>query len=93
MNYQFSQSSAALSHSLAERFLAATGEATRAALFAFQSTWRERAEQSAQANSLELMAGVNTHTLKDIGAPNWLIAHAIERQDSQQFRLLDLYRS
>jgi hypothetical protein len=69
MNTQFSQSSAVLSHSLAERFLAATGEATRAALFAFQSTWRERAEQSAQANTLELMAGVNTHTLRTSARP------------------------
>ena len=39
------------------------------------------------------MTDLDQHTLKDIGAPNWLIAQAAERKDAHHLYLLDLYRS
>ena len=93
MDYPLSQSSIAIPHSLPERFVAATGEATRAAVSAFQATWRQHASDADQLGAFELMADMNAHTLRDIGAPNWLIAQAVERKDAYKLHLLQLYRS
>jgi hypothetical protein len=93
MNQHFSQSSVAISHSLPERLVAATGEATRAAVNAFQATWREQAPHANQTGSFDLMADIDAHTLRDIGAPNWLIAQAVERKGAHHLHLLELYRS
>jgi hypothetical protein len=93
MNCQLSQSSVLVPHSLTERFVAAAGEATRAALSAFQATWRNHAPQADQASAFELMADINEHTLRDIGAPNWLIAQAVERKGAHHLHLLELHRS
>jgi len=93
MNLQFSQPSVVMVPSLSVRFATATGEATRAALNAFQETWRNHAPQGDPSRSFELMADIDQHTLKDIGAPNWLIAQAVERKDSHHLHLIELYRS
>jgi len=93
MNCQLSQSSACIQYSLPERFVASFGEASRAAIAAFQSAWRKQAVTQTQANALELMADIDEHTLRDIGAPNWLIAQAVERKDAYHLRLLELHRS
>lgn len=93
MNVEFCQSPVLVSHTLTGRFAAATGEAARAVLNAFQATWRYHSPQAGQERAFELMADIDVHTLKDIGAPNWLIAQAVERRDAYHLHLLELYRS
>ena len=82
-----------MSYSLTDRVLSELGDATRIALRGFKSAWRERAAHNGQARALEMMADIDAHTLRDIGAPNWLIAQAVERKDAHHLHLLNLYRS
>ncbi|MEO7761224.1 MAG: hypothetical protein ABIS68_04850 [Casimicrobiaceae bacterium] len=49
--------------------------------------------RSAQARATATFSDIDQHTLRDIGAPNWLIAEASLRHDSRALRLIDLYRS
>ena len=93
MTLHLSQSTAAMCPTLPERFVTAAGEAARAALGAFQATWRDQVAHVDQGSAYKLMADIDEHTLKDIGAPNWLIAEAVERKDAHHRRLLELYRS
>lgn len=93
MTLPLSQSPFLPSFSLTGRLLAATGEATRAAINSFQIAWREHPAQIDQASALDLMADIDAHTLRDIGAPNWLIAQAVERKDAHHLHLIELYRS
>ena len=93
MSLQLSQSLAPAPSSMTGRFFAATGEATRAAVNTFQLTWREHPVGVSEASTLQFMADIDAHTLRDIGAPNWLIAQAIERKDAHHLRLIELYRS
>ena len=93
MTLHLSQSCSLPTYSLTERLLAATSEATRAAVNSFQQAWRAHPAPVDEGNSLDLMADIDAHTLRDIGAPNWLIAQAIERKDAHHLRLFELYRS
>ena len=93
MHQLLSQSSTLLSPTLPGRFVIAFAEATRAAVETFQTTWQNHPPCAEQSGTLELMSDINAHTLKDIGAPNWLIAQAVERRDSHHLRLIELYRS
>jgi hypothetical protein len=60
---------------------------------AFQAAWRDHPVHVDQVSALEAMTEIDEHTLKEIGAPNSLIAHAIERKDAHHLRLLELCRS
>lgn len=93
MTLHLSQSSAVMCPTLPGRFVTAAGEAARAARGAFQATWRDQAAHADQGSAYKLMAEIDAHTLKDIGAPDWLIAEAVERKDAHHRHLLELYRS
>lgn len=93
MNARLSQSVFAADAWFGGRVVNATGEATRAAVVAFQSAWRDSSKHVDQARSWEMMADVNDRTLKDIGAPDWLIARSAERRHAHHLHLLELYRS
>ena len=58
-----------------------------------QTLWKKHVERSNQARAQAAFADIDEHTLKDIGAPNWIIAEASHRGDSRGLRLIDLYRS
>ena len=93
MNAQLCQASYVESPWFGGRFAVATTEATRAAVAAFQSAWREQRQVTDRARAIEMMADVNEGTLKDIGAPDWLIARSNERRHSHHIHLLELFRS
>ena len=42
---------------------------------------------------IDISIDVNSRTLKDIGAPDWMIARADERHNSHTIHLLELFRS
>ena len=58
-----------------------------------QTLWQQHVERTNKARAQAAFAEIDEHTLKDIGAPNWLIAEASHRADSRGMRLIDLYRS
>ena len=58
-----------------------------------QSLWQDHVCRSSQARAMATFAEIDTHTLRDIGAPNWIIAESSLRGDSRGLRLIDLYRS
>ncbi|MEO8132784.1 MAG: hypothetical protein ABI831_02215 [Betaproteobacteria bacterium] len=55
--------------------------------------WHDRHVRTRQSHSIAAMAAISAHTLKDIGAPNWMVAEALTRDDGHSLRLIDLYRS
>lgn len=75
------------------RFVAATTQAAHAALATFQTVWNEQSQDTNRAHAFALMIDVNSRTLKDIGAPDWMIARANERRHSHTIHLLELFRS
>jgi hypothetical protein len=75
------------------RVAAASTEAARAALATFQSVWREQSKATERVRSFEMMVDVSDRVLKDIGAPEWLVARAAERRNSHALHLLELFRS
>jgi len=58
-----------------------------------RSLWQDHVCRSYQARASAVFADIDMHTLRDIGAPNWIVAEATLRSDSRGLRLIDLYRS
>ena len=55
--------------------------------------WHEHQAQTNKARAFHAMNDIDAHTLKDIGAPHWMVAEAVTRGDGRCLRLIDLYRS
>jgi hypothetical protein len=53
-------------------------------------SWQARAEVRRQTRELNAMADMNELLLRDIGAPEWLIAEAQVRRDTELQRLFEL---
>jgi hypothetical protein len=49
--------------------------------------WSERARQRREAREIEIAADLNDAMLRDIGAPDWLLAQAEARRQARQQRL------
>ena len=93
MNAQLCQASYLESPWFGGRVMAATTQAAQAALATFQTVWNEQSKETDRAHAVERMINVNSRTLKDIGAPEWMIARANERHHSHTIHLLELFRS
>ena len=89
MNAQLCQASCVESPWFGNRVVAST----TAAIATFQKVWREQQHVTDRARSFEMMADINDRTLKDIGAPEWLIARSNERRNAHHIHLLELYKS
>ena len=57
------------------------------------SLWQDHLCRANQARAMATFADIDAHTLRDIGAPHWIVADATMRGDSRGLRLIDLYRS
>ena len=93
MNAQICQASYVESSWFGGRVATATTEAALAAIATFQSVWRAQTKEEDRARAIEMMIDVDAHTLKDIGAPDWMIAHSHERHEAHRLYLLGLYYS
>lgn len=49
--------------------------------------WNERARQRREAREIEIAADLNEAMLRDIGAPDWLLAQAEARREAHLQRL------
>ena len=63
---------------------ASVGAATESPLAKLRALWQDHIERTSR---------IDSHTLRDIGAPDWVLAEAALRGDSRDLRLIDLYRS
>ena len=72
---------------------AMSGAPWNSALNRIQALWQEHQCRATQARAMAIFADIDTHTLRDIGAPSYIIAESTLRGDSRGLRLIDLYRS
>lgn len=73
----------------AARALARVGAAWRESLQAFVARWRIARARRAEARALDGLAGLSAHMLRDIGAPDELMARHIEETEPRSV-LVDL---
>jgi len=62
------------------------------ALQALRSAWHHSAERRRDERELDAVADMNELLLRDIGAPEWMIAQAAARRDLDHVRLLQAYQ-
>ena len=75
-----------LSRLLHQRLLDALLDGWRA----FAAARRQRAERVRTEREMEAVADMNDALLRDIGAPDWMVAGAAARRDAQEMRLFEL---
>ena len=92
MNAHPSQPSVLLSPSLTERVVSEVGKALRAP-GAVLALWRNHRARSRDVRAVDAMTDMNEHMLRDIGAPDRLIAHAVVRRDADHRRLISVQLS
>ena len=80
MNTSPNQMSLSPSRPLTERVVAEVCEALGAMQTAFSPFWRRSAVDRDERRRYDAVAELSAHVLKDIGAPHWLIANAVDRQ-------------
>jgi hypothetical protein len=85
MNIRTTHPTISLVRPLHERVLDALGDAWRDLRQAVQ----RRIEQRREARELDAVADMSELLLRDIGAPDWLIAQAQARRDANQLRLVE----
>ena len=72
---------------------ASVGAATESPLAKLRALWQGHVERTSRARAGAAFSSIDSHTLRDIGAPDWVLAEAALRNDSRGLRLIDLYRS
>jgi VIT1/CCC1 family predicted Fe2+/Mn2+ transporter len=60
------------------------------ALYAWSTAREARAKRRLHERELDAIADMNELLLRDIGAPDWLIAEANSRREVERQRLVDL---
>ena len=93
MYYNLTNLALVLSRSLASRFIEGLAEAWRAAFRALRNSWRDYQGRRDQARAFDAVAHLNEHVLKDIGAPNSLIARAAARRQAGDLHSDEIERS
>ena len=75
---------------LTERIVTEVFAALRSAEHAVASLWPRGDGPSVDPHRFDSIAHLNERTLKDIGAPHWLVAQAAERRETQALRWIEL---
>ena len=83
-------SSMPISQPLLERVVDEVFAALRSAELAIASFWRHDSTSSADPHVFDSIEHLDERTLKDIGAPHWLVARAAERREAQDRRWIEL---
>jgi hypothetical protein len=87
MNITTCPTTISLSRPLHARVLDAVGDA----FYAWSNAWEERAEKRQRERQLDAIADMNELLLRDIGAPDWLVAQANMRREIERQRLFELH--
>ena len=79
-----------LSQPLTERVAGDVLDALRSAALAVAALWTRPHASQRGDRAFDSIADLNESTLKDIGAPDWLVARAAERREMQRLRWIEL---
>ena len=79
-----------ISQPLTERIVTEVLAALRSAELGIAGLWKSGDAAAVDPRAYDSIAHLNEHTLKDIGAPHWLVAQAAERREAQQLRWVEL---
>ena len=81
-----------LSRPLAGRYMEGLAEALRAAFRAVRNARNDYQARRDEARALRSIAHLNEHVLRDIGAPNTLIARAAARRQARDLHADEIER-
>ena len=90
MNANEAASRLPISQPLTERIVTEVFAALRSAQLAVAGLWRRDQGPELDPHAFDSIEHLNEHTLKDIGAPHWLVARAAERREAQQLLWIEL---
>ena len=90
MNANEAASRLPTSQPLTERIVMEVLAALRSAELAVAGLWRRNQRPDFDPHAFDAIEHLNESTLKDIGAPHWLVARAAERREAQQLRWIEL---
>jgi hypothetical protein len=79
-----------ISQPLIERVVAEVFAALRSTELAVASLRRRDEGPAADPRAFDAIEHLDERTLKDIGAPHWLVARAAERREAQRLRWIEL---
>lgn len=79
-----------ISQPLIERVVAEVFAALRSTELAVASLRRRDEGPSADPRAFDAIEHLDERTLKDIGAPHWLVARAADRREAQRLRWIEL---
>jgi len=88
MNCDQAASSLSLPRPLTERVVGEVFDALRAAQNAVAGLWKPRIA-AVDKHRFESIADLDEHTLKDIGAPHWLVAQAADERETRHLRWIE----
>ena len=71
---------------LTERIVAEVLAALRSVELAIAGFWSHDEARAADAHAFEAIEHLGERTLRDIGAPDWLVARASERREARALR-------
>ncbi len=89
MNCNEATSPLSVSPPLTERVVGEIFEALRSAQLAVAGVWKHRGAPAVDDRAFESIANLDEHTLKDIGAPHWLVARAADERDARHLRWIE----
>ena len=89
MNANEAASPMSISQPLIERVVAEVFAALRSAEVAIAALWGRSENPSADPHAFDAIEHLDERTLKDIGAPHWLVARAAERREAQHLRWIE----
>jgi hypothetical protein len=89
MNCNEATSPVMVSRPLTERVVDEVFDALRAAEFGLAGFWKIRGALGVDEHAFESISGLDEHTLKDIGAPHWLVARATAERDARHLRWIE----
>jgi len=90
MSYNAAQSIIVLYRPLTLRLVEGFPKAARIALGSLQDAWRDYKARRHEAQAFDALAQLNEHTLKDIGAPESLLAEASDRRAVEHLRRAEM---
>jgi hypothetical protein len=74
---------------LTERVVGEVFNALRSAQLVVTAFWKRHRVAPVDDRAFESIANLDEHTLKDIGAPHWLVARAADERDARHLRWIE----
>ncbi|HET7032746.1 MAG TPA: hypothetical protein VFJ48_06445 [Casimicrobiaceae bacterium] len=78
-----------ISQPLTERIVSEVLAALRSAGLAVAGLWQRDGSPTVDPHAFDSIEQLDERTLKDIGAPHWLVARAAERREAQHLRWIE----